>query len=110
MQRVSKLPTYSWRTTPTMLVSLFLNQEPCRQISSIAKLIWLMKRLPFRYNDSMIDAFTSLFVETKAFRALSMSGQGKVKQAVIDIKTVLFKNMKNYTCWHIMGIVHRREK
>ena len=39
-----------------------------------------------------------------------MSGQGKVKQAVIDIKAVLFKNMKNYTCWHIMGIVHRREK
>ena len=39
-----------------------------------------------------------------------MSAMGKVKQAVKDIKLVLMKNMTNYTVWHIMGIVHRREK
>ena len=46
----------------------------------------------------------------KAFRALSMSGLGKMKEAVKEIKAVLMKNMMNYTCWHIMGIIHRKEK
>ena len=49
-------------------------------------------------------------VETRAFRALSMSGLGKMKEAVKEIKAVLMKNMMNYTCWHIMGIIHRKEK
>lgn len=48
--------------------------------------------------------------ETRAFRALSMSGLGKMKDAVKEIKFVLMKNMMNYTCWHIMGIIHRKEK
>jgi len=48
--------------------------------------------------------------ETRAFRALSMSGLGKMKEAVKEIKAILMKNMMNFTCWHIMGIIHRKEK
>ncbi len=39
-----------------------------------------------------------------------MSCQGKMKEAVKEIKLVLMKNMMNYTVWHIMGIIHRKEK
>ena len=49
-------------------------------------------------------------IETRAFKALTMSGMGKMKEAVKEIKAVLMKNMMNYTCWHIMGIIHRKEK
>ena len=56
------------------------------------------------------DIFISPVLETRAFRALSMSGLGKMKEAVKEIKAVLMKNMMNYTCWHIMGIIHRKEK
>ena len=48
--------------------------------------------------------------ETLAFRALNMSCLGKMKEAVKEIKLVLPKNMMNHTCWHIMGIIHRKEK
>jgi len=57
----------------------------------------------------VFNFFTSI-VETKAFRALSMSGAGKMKEAVKEIKAVLMKNMMNQTCWHIMGIIHGKEK
>ena len=49
-------------------------------------------------------------VETRAFRALTISAMGKMKEAVKEIKVVLMKNMMNNTCWHIMGIIHRKEK
>lgn len=39
-----------------------------------------------------------------------MSGLGKMKEAVKEIKLVLMKNMMNGTCWHVMGIIHRKEK
>lgn len=39
-----------------------------------------------------------------------MSAMGKMKEAVKEIKLVLMKNMTNFTCWHIMGIIHRKEK
>lgn len=48
--------------------------------------------------------------ETLSFRALAMSGLGKMKEAVKEIKLVLMKNMMNGTCWHVMGIIHRKEK
>ena len=35
---------------------------------------------------------------------------GKMKDAIKEIKATIMKNMMNYTCWHIMGIIHRREK
>jgi len=53
---------------------------------------------------------TPFYLETGAFRALSLSGLGKMKEAVKEIKAVLMKNMMNYTCWHIMGIIHRKER
>lgn len=39
-----------------------------------------------------------------------MAGQGKIKDAVKDMKMTLMKNLKNYTCWHIMGIIYGKEK
>ena len=41
---------------------------------------------------------------------MAMAGLGKIKDAVKEIKAVLMKNMMNYTCWHIMGIIHGKEK
>lgn len=59
--------------------------------------------------DNLLENYPN-HAETRAFRALSMSGMGKMKEAVKEIKMVLMKNMMNYTCWHIMGIIHRKEK
>lgn len=42
--------------------------------------------------------------------ALILSGQGCRDQAHAEIKKVLFKNMGNFTCWHVMGILHRKDK
>lgn len=53
---------------------------------------------------------TFLAAETRSFRALSIACSGKTKEAVKEMKLVLMKNMMNYTCWHIMGIIHRKEK
>ena len=84
--RVSRLPTCCWRTTPITPVSGGTTDTPECSVNVVEG------------------------VETRAFRALAMSGMGKMKEAVKEIKAVLMKNMMNYTCWHIMGIIHRREK
>ncbi len=43
-------------------------------------------------------------------RALILSGLGRREEAHAQIKKVLFKNMGNFTCWHVMGILHRKDK
>jgi len=48
--------------------------------------------------------------ESNAMRALILSGMGRRDEAHVQIKQVLFKNMSNFTCWHVMGILHRKDK
>ena len=90
--RASKSQTNYWRTMRST------------QVSSESWKLECWRRFYFRLT------YSSLVLETRAFRALSMSGLGKMKEAVKEIKAVLMKNMMNYTCWHIMGIIHRKEK
>ena len=91
-KRASKSQTNYWRTIRST------------QVSSESRKLECWRRFYFRLT------YSSLVLETRAFRALSMSGLGKMKEAVKEIKAVLMKNMMNYTCWHIMGIIHRKEK
>ena len=39
-----------------------------------------------------------------------MYGKGDKTAAIKEIKTVLFKNMGNFTVWHILGIIMNKEK
>ena len=43
-------------------------------------------------------------------RSLILSGIGRMVEAHAQIKKVLFKNMGNFTCWHVMGILNRKDK
>lgn len=43
-------------------------------------------------------------------KALIFSGMGRNKEAMTQIKMTLFKNLTNFTCWHVMGIINRKEK
>jgi len=48
--------------------------------------------------------------ETTAFKALIMNGLKKKAEAYELIKKALFKNMANFTCWHVYGILNRSNK
>jgi N-alpha-acetyltransferase 15/16, NatA auxiliary subunit len=43
-------------------------------------------------------------------RALNMNAQKKRAEAFEYIKKALFKNLSNFTCWHVYGILHRSNK
>jgi peptide alpha-N-acetyltransferase len=43
-------------------------------------------------------------------RALNLNALKKRTEAFEFIKKALFKNMKNFTCWHVYGILHRSNK
>ena len=43
-------------------------------------------------------------------RALMLSGLGQAEEAMAMIKKALFKNLANFTCWHVYGIIHRIKK
>ena len=49
-------------------------------------------------------------LETNAFKALILSGLGRMNEATDQIKKILFKNLTNFTCWHIFGMIHRKAK
>jgi Tfp pilus assembly protein PilF len=49
-------------------------------------------------------------IETLAMKALSMNALKKRTEALDFIKKALFKNMSNFTCWHVYGIIHRSNK
>jgi len=38
-------------------------------------------------------------------RALLLSGLGRSAEAHAVIKKILFKNLTNYTCWHVYGMI-----
>ncbi len=48
--------------------------------------------------------------ETLAMKALNLNAQKKRADALEFIKKALFKNMANFTCWHVYGIIHRANK
>lgn len=43
-------------------------------------------------------------------KALIMNGMKKKAEAFEFIKKALFKNLNNFTCWHVFGILHRANK
>lgn len=43
-------------------------------------------------------------------QALLFSGIGRQAEALESIKKTLFKNFSNFTCWHVYGIIYRKEK
>lgn len=43
-------------------------------------------------------------------KALILSGLGRNQEANDQIKKTLFKNLTNFTCWHVFGIINRKAK
>ena len=43
-------------------------------------------------------------------RALNLNAMKKRVEAFEYIKKALFKNLGNFTCWHVYGILHRSNK
>ena len=48
--------------------------------------------------------------ETQAMKALNLNAMKKKTEAFDQIKKALFKNLGNFTCWHVYGILHRGNK
>lgn len=53
---------------------------------------------------------TKVVLEIQAMRGLVLSGMGQAEEAMTQIKKALFKNLANFTCWHVYGIIHRLKK
>jgi tetratricopeptide (TPR) repeat protein len=49
-------------------------------------------------------------VETSAFKALILDQLKRKTEAYDLIKQALFKNMSNFTCWHVYGMLNRANK
>ena len=43
-------------------------------------------------------------------RALNLNAMKKKAEAFEFIKKALFKNLGNFTCWHVYGILHKSMK
>lgn len=48
--------------------------------------------------------------ETDAFKCLVMTKLKRNKEAFEGIKRILFKNLANFTCWHVYGLINRQQK
>jgi peptide alpha-N-acetyltransferase len=48
--------------------------------------------------------------ETTAFKALTLNQMKKKTEAMELVKKALFKNLTNFTCWHVYGILHKNGK
>jgi hypothetical protein len=48
--------------------------------------------------------------ETEAFKYLILTKLKRSKEAIEGIKKLLFKNMTNFTCWHVYGLIMRQQK
>jgi len=46
-------------------------------------------------------------IESISFKALILNGMKKKKEAFDLIKQALFKNLSNFTCWHVYGILNK---
>ena len=49
-------------------------------------------------------------IESLAMKALNMNALKRKTEAFEFIKKALFKNLSNFTCWHVYGILHRSNK
>jgi len=49
-------------------------------------------------------------LESLAMKALILNALKNKKEAFALCKQVLFKNLANFTCWHVYGILHRSNK
>lgn len=47
---------------------------------------------------------------TLAFKALILNGLKKVTEANDLLKMTLMKNMKNFTVWHVYGLLKKNQK
>jgi hypothetical protein len=43
-------------------------------------------------------------------KALNLNAMKRKPEAFEEIKKALFKNLANFTCWHVYGILHRSNK
>jgi tetratricopeptide (TPR) repeat protein len=59
--------------------------------------------------DKLIEKYP-IHPESNAMRALLLSGLNRMPEAIDQIKKTLFKNLTNFTCWHVYGIINRKEK
>lgn len=50
------------------------------------------------------------FIETFAMKALILNGLKRKAEAFAMIQTTLFKNMSNFTCWHVYGLLNKSHK
>jgi hypothetical protein len=51
-----------------------------------------------------------MFIETLAMEALATNAMKKRTEALALIKAAILKNFNNFTCWHVLGIIHRSNK
>lgn len=49
-------------------------------------------------------------LETDAFKCLVLTKLKRSKEAFEGIKKILFKNLTNFTCWHVYGLIQRQQK
>lgn len=54
--------------------------------------------------------FHTFFKETLSMKALTLNATKKKVEGFNIIKQALFKNLKNFTCWHVYGILNRSHK
>jgi len=53
---------------------------------------------------------TIIFIETLAMKALILNGMKKKPEAYAMIQKALFSNMKNFSCWHVYGLLNKSHK
>ena len=70
------------------------------------------KAILLKHPDHPGKIFLCLYrlLETLAMEALNMNAMKKKAEAFELIKKALFKNLKNFTCWHVYGILYRANK
>jgi peptide alpha-N-acetyltransferase len=54
--------------------------------------------------------FLTLLLESNAFKALILNALKKKTEAMAAIKVAISKNITNFTCWHVQGIILRGQK
>lgn len=48
--------------------------------------------------------------ETISFKALCLNAEKKKTEAYELIKKALFKNLGNFTCWHVYGLINKNNR
>jgi len=48
--------------------------------------------------------------ESISFKALILNSEKRKAEAYELIKKALFKNLANFTCWHVYGIINKQNR